>query len=123
MQTVGNSTDGKLFVLVLHEDLVARDIELTIGDLYPGARVLVARSVNEAEATVPPGQIAAAFVQQDPDAIARTNLVRRVQADQGRIVLVGYEPKTDQTIPGWSVLPLPFSQDHVTAVLIGAIAA
>jgi hypothetical protein len=116
MQNVEIDTPPAVFVVVMREALIARDIEMIIRDLRTEARVVLARTPDEATAAVPAGRIAAAFVQMDVGDFVSTELSRRVASDGGRTVLVGLEATTALPV-GWSALPFPFSGDDVTSLL------
>jgi hypothetical protein len=106
-----------VFVVVLRELLVARDIEMIIRSIAAEARVILARTLDEALAATPPGPIKAAFVQAEAEDFAQSSLGRRVATDGGRTVLVGGEPR--KTLPaGWAELPFPFAERDVSALLI-----
>jgi hypothetical protein len=116
MQNPQKCSPNPVFVVVVQEILVARDIEMIIRGVVPGALVLLAPGLEMAAESLPPGRIDAAFVQTDPQDLARSALGQRVAADGGRLVLVGIEP--DIRAPeGWARLPFPFSESDVSALL------
>lgn len=105
-----------IFVVALHEVLVARDIELVIRDTWPDACIVVAQTLDQASSSSPAGRIKAAFVQMDATSVVASCLGRRVAADGGRVVLAGAEK--DQGLPeGWKALPFPFAGNDVQSVL------
>jgi hypothetical protein len=115
MSDEGKSTP--LFIIVLDEILVARDIEMLIGELWPDARVLVARTLIEAEAEAPEGRLVAVFVQREAAQLPATALGQRLARDGGRLVRVGWEG--DVVEDGVSILRLPFELKDVEALLAG----
>ncbi|TAG13245.1 MAG: hypothetical protein EAZ40_14970 [Rhodobacterales bacterium] len=116
MQNLSNRSSDPLFVVVLREFLVARDIEMIIRGMAAEARIILARTLDEAIAAMPQGRIRAAFVQIDPQDFARSSLGQRVETDGGRPVLVGVEPG-DRVPKGWAELPFPFAESDVAALL------
>ncbi len=105
-----------IIVVVMQEVLVARDIEMIVRDVRPGARVLVAQTLHEAVDALPQGRIEVAFVQVDAAIIAASTLGRRVAADGGRVVLLS-EEKGRRLPEGWKTLPYPFASADVASVL------
>ena len=116
MQPVENCSPPKVFVLVLREFLVARDIEMIIRNLWAEALVILARTLDEAVAAMPTGRIMAAFVQMDAQAFAASDFSQRVASDGGQTVLVGLEPE-DALPQGWENLPFPFAERDVSDLL------
>ncbi|MGV8984723.1 MAG: hypothetical protein ACOH2H_00340 [Cypionkella sp.] len=106
-----------IFVVLLHEVLVALDIEMIITDILPKAEVLVARRLEDAVLQGCGGRIAAAFVEADITTFAESALGRRVTSDGGKTVLVGREPKPGVPLTGCAVLAYPFTREDVTALL------
>jgi hypothetical protein len=103
------------FLIILNEVLVAKDIELTISDMRPEARMVVARSMSEVDLAEIGGELAAAFVRHDLSNADRLRIAERLQRDGGLLVFVGQEVAP---VPaGESVLPYPFSRDDVTNLL------
>jgi hypothetical protein len=113
----GKRLASPLFIIVLDEILVARDIEMVVSELRPDVRVLVARTLAEAEAEVPEGRVAALFVQQEAVRLPASPIGQRLARDGGRIVLVGQEP--DKAENGTSVVRLPFALNDVEALVAG----
>ena len=91
MQNVEVDKPPAIFLVVMREVLIARDIEMIIRDLRIEAQVVLACTLDEATAAVPAGRIEAAFVQMDVGDFVSTELSRRVATDGGRTVLVGLE--------------------------------
>jgi hypothetical protein len=104
-----------VFVVILDEVLVARDIGLIIGDLWPHARVVIARSPEQAAGLVPDGPIHAAFVQRQARQFAGSALGQRMTRDGGLVVVVGQEPA--EGAEAVTALPIPFAGADVAAVL------
>jgi hypothetical protein len=116
MQNLCDRSPDPVFVVVLREFLVARDIEMIIRGMAAEARVILARTLDEAIAAMPQGRIKAAFVQVDPQDFAQSALGQRVATDGGRTVLVGIESGVG--LPkGWAELPFPFAESDVSALL------
>ena len=121
MRKTCDGTLEPVFVVVLREWLVARDIEMIIRGIATEARVILARTLDEALAAIPPGRIKAAFVQADAHDFARSDLGLRVAKDGGRTVLVGVDPV--KGLPeGWAELPFPFAEQDVSALLVAGCA-
>jgi hypothetical protein len=116
MQDQCDGTPEPVFVVVLREFLVARDIEMIIRNIVAEARVILARTLDEAVAAMPQGRIKAAFVQVEAGDFAQSELGRRVATDGGRTVLVGVDPGAG--VPaGWTALAFPFAESDVSALL------
>jgi hypothetical protein len=112
MQIDDESGSPAVFVLVLREYLVARDIEMIIRGLWADALVMIAGTLDEAMANLPDGKIVAAFVQEEAAAVADSDLDRKVSEDGGQTVLVGLEP--GEMLPrGWAKLSFPFVEKDV----------
>jgi hypothetical protein len=107
-----------LFVVVLREVLVGRDIEMIIRDSCPDAQVLVTPNLHDAEVSLPAGRIRAVFVQSNAAAILASPVGKRVANDRGMVVLVGQE-MTPALPDGWTALPFPFAGDDVARLLGG----
>jgi hypothetical protein len=105
-----------IFVVVLDEVLVARDIELIIGDVRPDARIVVARTLVDAETKLPEGRIEAAFVQRDAVRFFASALGNRVACDGGRLILV--EQVLQAAVDRVSVLSFPFSREDVEQLVL-----
>lgn len=105
-----------VFVIVLPEILVAQDLEIMIRDILPDAAVVVARTLDETAAILPPGRIVAAVVQQAPARAAATDMGERLRADGGRFVMLDPDP-SDQLPQGWASMPLPFVEEDVAALI------
>ncbi len=117
MRNTCEGTPDPVFVVVLREWLIARDIEMIIRGIATEARIILARTLDEAVAAMPQGRIKAAFVQADAHDFARSDLGRRVATDGGRTVLVGVDPV--KGLPeGWAELPYPFAERDVSALLV-----
>jgi hypothetical protein len=107
-----------LYIVVMEEVLVARDIEMMIRDLRPDATVIVAQSLGAVEAELPDTNITAAFLQADPPRILVSAVGQRLLRDGGQTILVGHEP--GEAAEGALVLPFPFARGDVVALLAGA---
>jgi hypothetical protein len=82
---------------------------------------VVALALSDAAAALPTGRIDTLFVQTDASTVAGSDLGRRVVFDGGKTVLVGQDE--DHVFPpGWTALPFPFCNDHVTSLLTGKAA-
>jgi hypothetical protein len=108
-----------IFIVIIDEVLVARDIEMIIDETAPDAAVVVARTVNDPDVVVPEGRIVAAFVQGDMARFIASAIGARVLMDGAKLVLVGQEPAT--TTQDLVVLPYPFAADDV-ADLVSCVA-
>jgi hypothetical protein len=116
MQTCDDNDPQALFVVILREFLVARDIEMIIRSFCSEARVILARTLDDAMAALPSGRIRAAFIQMDPKIFSETEFSQRVASDGGRTVLVGLD--VDEAVPtGWATLRFPFAEHDVSALL------
>jgi hypothetical protein len=121
MQTVETVKPRTVFVVVMREVLVAQDIEAILMDAAPEASVILAPTLEEAEAGLlkrKEVRVAAAFVELDPVVVSGSTLGQRVAADGGRLVLLASE-STDTLPQGWTGLPFPFAEADVTAQLSG----
>jgi len=106
-----------LVVMVLREVLVALDIEMTIRKICAGVQIILANSADEAAILYPEGRISAVFVQMNAADYGASPLSRRVTADGGKAVLVGYEPVVP--LPqDWRALPFPFAEQDLSALLV-----
>jgi hypothetical protein len=116
MQTLDDNDPQAVFVVILREFLVARDIEMIIRDFCSDARVVLARTLDDAMAALPSGKIRAAFIQMDAKAFSDSEFSQRVASDGGRTVLVGLD--VDEAVPkGWATLRFPFVEQDVSALL------
>jgi ABC-type amino acid transport substrate-binding protein len=111
-----------LFVVVLPEILVGRDIEMIIRDACPDAQVLVTPNLRDAEKALPEGRIRAVFVQSEAAAILASSFGQRVANDRGLVVLVGQE-ELPELPEGWKALPFPFAGRDVAKLLSGVALA
>jgi hypothetical protein len=107
-----------IYVVVMREALIARDIEMIIRDFDPSAYVAVAATLHEVNASLPHGRIMMSFVQMGAADIAVSPLGQRVAADGGRMVLVGIDA-TDPLPERCSVLRFPFTGQDVETLLAG----
>jgi len=107
-----------IFVVVVKEVLVARDIQMIVQELRPDAHVLLAPTLREAADALPPGRIEVVFAQTDGAAVAKSGLSPRVVADKARVVLVG-EEEAPGLPEGWSALPFPFFGESIASLLSG----
>lgn len=101
--------------------LVAQDLALTARDSF-GLEPAIAGDEDAALsllAAAPHRQVELAFIHQDATAFADSPLHRHLQAQGARIVLLGAEVRAPQTGAGWLVLRLPFTTDHVVALVNG----
>jgi hypothetical protein len=115
MQNAGKMQPLPVFVVIMDEVLIARDIEMIISDMTPDAAFVIARSLSEAVARAPFGPITAAFVQGDLARFKVSPIGARMSDDGGVVILVGQEP-------GWApdgvaVLPFPFTRGDVAALI------
>jgi hypothetical protein len=78
MQPPQSNSSEAIFVIVLREMVIARDIEMIIGDIRPEVTVVVVRSLDEAEAHADAGRIEGIFVQAEPEAYVGSYLARRI---------------------------------------------
>ena len=102
-----------LFIVSVDEILVARDIEMSIAELFPKARIIVGRTLSEVASQVPQAvQVVSAFVQCDPALFLASSAGQRLVEDGGRLVLVGQD-----AAPGVQTLPQPFTHNDVEAAL------
>ena len=109
---------SRIIVVVMREVLIARDIELIIGDVRPEVVVVTAQTIAEAASKIPQGAVVeTVFVSMHQAARHRSDLGAMIKAHNGRVVLLDDEI-ADQASPPWSVLPFPFTRDHVLAHLI-----
>jgi hypothetical protein len=105
-----------IFVIVLDEVLVAHDISQVIRDLYADATIIFARPLD-ANLPLPDGPIMAAFVQDQVPMVFHSDLGKRLRRDGGRLVVVGHD--ADKPTEDFLVLPVPFTQRDVAALLAG----
>lgn len=116
--------DGRAYLIVLRHVLVAQDMALTIAEVDPGARVLLAGGVAEGLAMVEGvGRIAVAFVRETPEGFAGSELARAVADRGGRAVLMGEEAEEHGEADGFAVLARPFSSGSLMHHLAGAARA
>lgn len=118
----GGLPPSRVFLVLLPEVVVARDLAETLAELTPGARVVVARTV--AEAGVALSRIPAltcAFVALGLEQLRASGLESSILALGGRIVLVGAEPGAEIAASGHVALDLPFDASAVGLVLRGIV--
>ena len=111
-----DTAPAPLFIVSVDEILVACDIELSIAELHPSARIIVARTLDEVADLLPEaGRVEAAFVQSDAQRFLASRLGQRLAADGGRLVLVGQDTASATMA---LCLPQPFSHMDVEAALM-----
>ena len=111
-------TPVRTYLVLVSEVVVAQDIALTIGDFDPGARVLVATSVEAAHRCLDGvGALAVAFVTERPSLFTDSVLAKAIAARRGRVVLLGLDAETSGPTPLYDVLAQPFDTDAVVASL------
>jgi len=120
MQTTSRTlvNDTPAYVIVMREALISQDLSLTIADHDPGARVVFAANLRDAE-TVVAGltHIVMAFIIEGPKQFLQSDLSRAIRARGGRVVLLGDDAEEVGPTPDWDVLYRPFSTDEVLARL------
>ncbi len=117
MQDTSVMPPNSVFIVILDEFLVARDIEMIIGDLKPDARVVFSRGLDDAAVRALQGRVEAAFVQRDAAVFLASAMGKRVVGDGGRLIFVGQE--RNEAPEGVAVLPFPFAREDVARLLAG----
>lgn len=100
--------------------LIAHDLATTVHDDL-GLEPVVAPDIEEARATLaglPPGSaVRLAFVHHPPADFARSPLRWDLEARDAQIVLIGGGFERALPEVGWPTLALPFSTEHVLALI------
>ena len=106
------------YLILLHPELVARDVALTISDQVPTANVIMARSPESAaQALDAVTTVAVAFLAMEPDAYVKSQLAEAIRARGGRAVLISDAAEAVGQGPDWIALARPFTTECVVAVL------
>jgi hypothetical protein len=108
------------YLIVLRHVVVAQDIAMTIADLDPKARIVIATSVTEALAGLGGvDRLAVAFVAEAPRSHRDSDLARAIAARGGRVVLIGEAAEAEGAELGFPVLTRPFSTEDILMHLAG----
>lgn len=118
MQICDIKAHPAIVVVIQQEVLIGNDIETIVRDVWPEARVVLAKNLQAAVDNLPPGRIEVALVQVEPATIAASTLGRRVAADGGRVVVL-CEEKGGRLPEGWKALPYPFASTDLATLLAG----
>lgn len=100
----------RTYIIAMRQILVAQDIAMTIGEFEPMANVIIAEDIADAMSRAV-GSIVLAFVD-GPSWLAHPLPEETMQG----AVMVGDAPTLMQTA-FWGCLDLPFTTDHVVALL------
>jgi len=119
---VHGSMNNEVYVLMLRDSFVLKDLEDTVRDYAPGAVILTASEWDEALALIEGlDRLSIAFVEAGAEAVAAAQIDARVAAMGGRIVLLGDEAEdeweADSQASRWPVLLRPFSTQTVERLL------
>ncbi|MBP1806427.1 hypothetical protein [Rubellimicrobium aerolatum] len=111
------TTNGRTYLIVHPQAVVAMDLAMAIRDFEPAASVVVGTGEAEAlERLGTPERIAVAFVDREPRAYANSELARLVRERGGRAVLLGDDAERGPDL-GFPVLTRPFTAEQVAEVL------
>jgi len=118
MQDLQTESARRAVVILLSQALVARDIELMVGDMRPEATVIVAWTMLElTNALSPRVLIDVAFVDDISAAKALSDTTKLAHRDGRRVVLVGHDMGPIPQRKDWVLLPYPFTNHDVEKVL------
>lgn len=117
-----DSMNGEVYVLMLRDFVVLKDLEDTVRDYAPAAIVLTASECDQALALIEGlDRISIAFVEAGAEAVAAARIDALVAARGGRIVLLGDDAEDEWEAGNQtSVLPIllrPFSSQTVERLL------
>jgi len=102
------------YLVVEPEALIATDLAQTIVSFDPDARVICARSLAEAEASLLQiGSLEIALVAGCPSRFVGSALHCGIVERGGRVVLLGVEAEASGPTPAFDVLPQPFDTNAV----------
>lgn len=118
MQICDIKAHPAIVVVIQQEVLIGHDIETIVRDVWPEARVVLAKTLHDAVDNLPQGRIEVALVQVEPATIAASTLGRRVAADGGRVVVL-CEEMAGPLPQGWKALPYPFASADLAKLLVG----
>lgn len=109
---------ARTYLIVMADDLAARDIEDTVLERDPAAQVLTARDEPAAMALLGGRPaLAAAFLHATPEGFAASALGRAIRDCGGRGVLIGGAAERQGRGEGWVALRQPFFSDTVRDLL------
>jgi len=118
MQDLQAESARRAVVILLSQALVARDIELMVGEMRPEAMVVVARTMRElSDALLPHVLIDVAFVDEVSAAEVLSDTTKVAHRDGLRMVLVGHDTGAIPQRQDWVLLPHPFTNHDVAKVL------
>jgi hypothetical protein len=101
-----------IYLIMVKDRVVSRDIAETITDFEAGARVLeMARPEDALRALESVERLAVAFVETAPRRFAETELARAIAARSGRLVFLGDEAEDEPDSGEFTVLQRPFSSE------------
>ena len=105
-------------LVVIRHIVVAADVASTIADFDPGARVLVAATLDEATALLQdPGSVTLAVIEADPRVLKASALGAALAHHGARILLVGDAAEEIAEAAGFAVLSRPFTSDLLLSAL------
>lgn len=116
----------KVYLVAVHDYVVAQDLSDAVRDFDPAAVVVTARSCREALMAVREAErVALAFIEAGPDRVAQARLDVAIRNRGGALVLLGDEAEaqcdtSNGSAPRWKVLIRPFSGQTVTEYLKAA---
>lgn len=97
------------YLVLVNPALVAFDIQLTLSDDAPSARIIAVQTTQEASsALLSVTSLTAAFLSVSPTTSANSALMGSIRALSGRIILIDDVAKAADLWPVWSVLERPF---------------
>lgn len=116
------STGGEVYVLMLRDFVVLKDLEDTVREYAPAARVLTASECTAALALIEGlERISVAFVEAGAEAVAAARIDTLVAQRGGQVVLLGDDAEdaweAGKLGADWPVLQRPFTSQTVERLL------
>ena len=106
------------YLIVLRHVVVAQDIALTVAEFDPSARILVARSGEEAIPLLDGvDRLPLAFLGKGPSEFRASPIAGELEARGARVVLMGEEAEAQGEAEGFEVLVRPFTTEAILARL------
>lgn len=107
------------FLIVVSNAVVAEDIAETIMERYPGARIMACKTPDEAVSrwsSFTGRTLTGVIVAAHPEDLQNSGLQDRLDGHSARAILLTSR-EAPPPVPGWQVLPIPFSEDVLVAAL------
>jgi hypothetical protein len=110
---------GDPYLVVISEIIVAEDIAQTILMRAPGAQIITARTLAEAQSAIRHHpRLTVAFVEASEPCFAASTLAAELSLRKARVVLLTDRPRGERQGRNWDLLDMPFTETALSAFLI-----